>query len=159
MNSTEGDVPPPAVAVMPTSRKPYLIRAMHEWICDNDLTPHLVVDAEIEGVVVPRDRVADGKIILNIGGNATEALQLGNELISFATRFSGTIHSVQVPCDAVLGIYARETGEGMIFTEDSGDGGDDDKSGKRPDNGAHKGPDKPGKEPSGPRRPTLKVVK
>ncbi len=133
---------------MATSRKPYLIRAMHEWICDNDFTPHIVVDAEIEGVSVPRDRVANGKIILNIGGGATEALHLGNDGISFATRFSGTIHSVRVPSEAILGIYARETGEGMIFTEETR--GDDEGSDNGPDGGG--APPEPG-------RPVLKVVK
>ena len=131
---------------MPTSRKPYLIRAMHEWICDNDLTPHVVIDADMEGVTVPREHTAEGKIILNIGARATEALHLGNETISFATRFSGTIHSVRVPCSAILGIYARETGEGMIFTDETDD-----------DTGTDKGPDDGG--PPEPGRPTLKVVK
>ena len=133
-------------SLMPTSRKPYLIRAMHEWISDNDFTPHIVIDAELEGVSVPRDQVSEGRLILNIGSRATEALHLGNETISFATRFSGTIHSVRLPCSAVLGIYARETGEGMIFTDESGDVG--------PDNGPEGGgaPPEPG-------RPTLKLVK
>ncbi|MDH3646360.1 MAG: ClpXP protease specificity-enhancing factor [Gammaproteobacteria bacterium] len=132
---------------MPTSRKPYLIRAMHEWICDNDLTPHIVIDASVEGVSVPRDKVTDGKLILNIGNRATEALHLGNETISFATRFAGTIQSVRLPCSAILGIYAHETGEGMIFTDDSGDVG-----------GPDKGPGG-GDLPPEPSRPKLKVVK
>jgi len=118
---------------------------MHEWIVDNDFTPHVVIDAEMEGVTVPRDQIDDGKIILNIGSRATEALHLGNETISFATRFSGTIHSVRVPCSAILGIYARETGEGMIFTDESGEGNDN-----RPDGGG---------TPPEPGRPVLKVVK
>ncbi|MDH3588778.1 MAG: ClpXP protease specificity-enhancing factor [Gammaproteobacteria bacterium] len=131
-----------------TSRRPYLIRAMHEWICDNDLTPHIVIDAEIDGVSVPGDHVTDGKIILNIGSRATESLDLGNETISFSTRFAGSAHSVRMPCNAVLGIYARETGEGMIFTDDTSD--------DAPDN---EGPDDGGDPPNAPGRPTLKVVK
>lgn len=120
---------------------------MHEWICDNDLTPHIVIDANVDGVTVPRDQVSDGKLILNVGGRATEALQLGNENISFATRFNGTIHSVMLPCESILGIYARETGEGMIFTDDAtGDGSDN----PTPD-----GDD----TPPAPSRPKLKVVK
>lgn len=134
---------------MSTSRKPYLIRAMYEWISDNDFTPHLVIDADLDGVTVPRDHVSDGKIILNIGSQATEGLHLGNETISFATRFSGTIHSVRMPCSAVLGIYARETGEGMIFT------GEDPVDGQKPEDD---GPDG-GDSPKDPGRPTLKVVK
>lgn len=120
---------------------------MHEWICDNDFTPHIVIDANVDGVSVPRDQVADGKLILNIGGRATEALQLGNDTISFATRFNGTIHSVMLPCSAVLGIYARETGEGMIFTDESSG---DDSEDQTPD-----GDD----TPPAPGRPQLKVVK
>ncbi|MBT8136901.1 MAG: ClpXP protease specificity-enhancing factor [Gammaproteobacteria bacterium] len=134
---------PPAAATS-TSRRPYLIRAMHEWICDNQFTPHLVIDATADGVTVPDDHVSEGKIILNISDRATEALHLGNETISFATRFSGSVHSVRLPCKAVLGIYARETGEGMIFTSDPPDdepGPDDDQP------------------PAGPGRPTLKVIK
>ena len=118
---------------------------MHEWICDNDFTPHVVIDAQMEGVTVPREHVADGKIILNIGHRATEGLHLGNEVISFATRFSGAIHSVRVPCGAILGIYARETGEGMIFTDETD-----------PDEGSDRGPDDGGGPPG---KPTLKVVK
>ncbi len=133
---------------MSSSRKPYLIRAMHEWINDNDYTPHIVIDAGVEGVTVPRDHVTDGKIILNIGGRATEALHLGNETISFATRFSGTIHSVRLPCSAVLGIYARETGEGMIFTSDETD-----------DSPPEPGTDGPDDDNTPPDRPSLKVVK
>lgn len=129
---------------MAISRKPYLIRAMHEWICDSRYTPHIVVDAQTEGVEVPGEHVSDGKIILNVSDSATEGLHLGNDTISFATRFGGRVHSVRLPTAAVLGIYARETGEGMIFTSeepgpDDGDGGDDG--------------------PSPPERPNLKIVK
>lgn len=127
---------------MTLPRKPYLIRAMHEWICDNDFTPHIVVDTTGENVVVPAEHVSEGKIILNISVRATEHLEMGNELISFSARFGGNPTRVEVPCGAVLGIYARETGEGMIFT---GNDSPDD-----PDEGGS--PDKPG-------RPTLKIVK
>lgn len=99
------------------SRRPYLIRAMHEWMTDNGQTPHLVVDAAVQGVDVPRKYVEDGKIILNVGYDATLNLRLGNDYVEFEARFEGAPQQVRVPMPAVLGIYARETGQGMLFTE------------------------------------------
>jgi stringent starvation protein B len=99
------------------SRRPYLLRAMHEWISDNLQTPHIVVDASIQGVEVPRQYVQGGKIILNVSLSATSSLNLGNELVSFRARFGSVTYDVSVPIAAVLGIYARETGQGMIFSE------------------------------------------
>lgn len=103
--------------VLLKSRRPYLLRAMHEWISDNVQTPHIVVDASIQGVEVPRQYVQGGKIILNVSLNATSSLNLGNEHVSFRARFGGATYDVMVPIAAVLGIYARETGQGMIFSE------------------------------------------
>ena len=99
------------------SRRPYLLRAMHEWISDCDQTPHIVVDASMEGVEVPRQYVQGGKIILNVSSNATSMLSLGNEIVRFRARFGAATYDVSVPIGAVLGIYARETGQGMIFSE------------------------------------------
>ena len=99
------------------SRRPYLLRAMHEWISDSNQTPHIVVDASIEGVEVPRQYVQGGKIILNVSSNATSMLSLGNEIVRFRARFGAATYDVSVPIAAVLGIYARETGQGMIFSE------------------------------------------
>jgi len=99
------------------SRRPYLLRAMHEWISDNLQTPHIVVDASMEGVEVPRQYVQGGKIILNISLNATSGLNLGNDGVVFRARFGATTYDVSVPIAAVMGIYARETGQGMIFSE------------------------------------------
>ena len=129
-----------------TSRRPYLLRAMHEWMSDNGQTPHLVVDAAIDGVVVPREYVRDGKIVLNIGHAATAGLAINNDTVSFSARFGGVAFDVSLPVLAVLGIYARETGQGMIFSEDE------------PSPEPPGGPPKPagGDEP---RRPQLKVVK
>ena len=90
---------------------------MHEWISDSNQTPHIVVDASIEGVEVPRQYVQGGKIILNVSSNATSMLSLGNEVVRFRARFGATTYDVSVPIGAVLGIYARETGQGMIFSE------------------------------------------
>lgn len=99
------------------SRRPYLLRAMHEWISDSAQTPHVVVDASIQGVEVPRQYVQGGKIILNVSNSATSGLILGNDFVRFRARFGAGTYDVTVPIAAVLGIYARETGQGMIFSE------------------------------------------
>jgi stringent starvation protein B len=125
-----------------TSSRPYLIRALHEWIVDNDLTPHLIVDAAADGVQVPREFVEDGRIVLNVSPSAATALVLGNELIEFNARFGGVSRHIVVPPEAVLAIYSRETGVGMVFQDAGGD------DGSTPD-----GPD------DGPSRPALKIVK
>jgi stringent starvation protein B len=103
------------------SRRPYLLRAMHEWMCDAGLTPHLIVDAVRPGVAVPAGYVKDGKIVLNVSAGATQHLQLTNDSVMFAARFAGVVHQIQVPITAILGIYARETGEGMVFNESDPD--------------------------------------
>jgi stringent starvation protein B len=99
------------------SRRPYLLRAMHEWITDSGHTPHVIVDALRSGVEVPGAYIKDGKIVLNLSTSATQRLQLRNDLIEFDARFAGVVYHVRVPMDAVLGVYARETGEGMVFSE------------------------------------------
>jgi len=101
------------------SKRPYLIRAMHEWMGDNGHTPHIVVDASVDGVSVPKEHVKDGKIILNISETAAHNLKLTNDSVSFRARFSGVPFDVWVPMPSVLGIYARETGQGMIFSHDT----------------------------------------
>jgi len=99
------------------SRRPYLLRAMHEWMADAGFTPHVIVDAGRAGVEVPAAYIKDGRIVLNVSMNATQRLQLLNHGIEFDARFAGVVHHVRVPIGAVLGIYARETGEGMVFNE------------------------------------------
>lgn len=101
-------------------RRPYLLRAIHEWICESDCTPHLVVDATAEGVDVPRAYVKDGKIVLNVSWTATAQLVLGNEEVTFSGRFGGASMQVRVPVGAVLAIYARETGQGLVFSDEDG---------------------------------------
>jgi stringent starvation protein B len=91
---------------------------MHEWMLDNGFTPHLVVDAKRDGVRVPEAHVKDGKIVLNVSPAATRALSLGNDIVTFEARFGGASLALVIPVSAVLGIYARETGQGMIFGED-----------------------------------------
>ncbi|WP_016954468.1 ClpXP protease specificity-enhancing factor [Catenovulum sp. SX2] len=95
--------------------KPYLVRAIHDWIEDNGCTPYLLVDAEFPGVQVPFEYVKDGQIVLNISSGATGALSIGDESVEFNARFGGTPRHVSVPISAVLYIYARENGEGMPF--------------------------------------------
>jgi len=116
-----------------------LIRALYEWIIDNGLTPHLLVNAEFPGVEAPRQYVQEGRIVLNINPAAVHHLQLGNELIEFSARFAGKPHQVRIPIAAVMAVYARENGKGMAFK--------DDEDGEPP------APPRPDKKPS------LKVVK
>jgi len=99
------------------SQRPYLIRALHEWMTDNGKTPHLVLDATVSGLQVPLEHIQGGKIVLNCSYSATKNLVLGNDDIQFETRFSGKAHLIRAPMDSVLGIYARESGEGMLFAE------------------------------------------
>ena len=99
------------------SRRPYLLRAMHEWMGDAGFTPHLIVDTRRDGVEVPTAYIKDDRIVLNVSPSATQRLVLGNERVEFDARFGGAVHHVVVPVGAVLGIYARETGEGMVFND------------------------------------------
>ena len=125
-------------------KRPYLLRAMHEWVSDSQHTPHVIIDADRPGVAVPRPFVKDGKIVLNLSLTATQNLSLGNEWIEFGARFAGVVHFIRVPIAAVLGIYARETGEGMVFS--------DQDLGPEP-------PPPPSAEEDGGRRSHLKLVK
>ncbi len=102
-----------------TSRRPYLLRAMYEWIADNGMTPHLLVDASRPGVRVPAFAVNDGKVVLNVAERAVAALEMGNDEISFTARFGGVSHQVRVPVGAVLLIYARETSQGMALPDEA----------------------------------------
>lgn len=113
-----------------TPSKPYIIRAIYDWIVDNNCTPHVLVDAGIDGVVVPSDYVNDGQIVLNISPTAVVSLHLGNDGISFSGRFGGVPMDVFLPLNCVLGVYARENGEGMVF---DGDGDIDDTTPPDPD--------------------------
>ena len=100
-----------------TSTRPYLIRALYEWIEDNSMTPHILVDADQPGVTVPKQHVREGQIILNINPAAVRDLRLGNDWIEFNARFGGVARNVQIPISAVLAIYARENGQGMVFNQ------------------------------------------
>lgn len=102
-----------------TSHRPYLLRALYEWIADNGMTPHLLVDAMRPAVQVPAHAVKEGKIVLNVAARAVSHLEMGNDFIRFSARFGGVSHPVSVPVGAVLAIYARETGQGMALPEDA----------------------------------------
>jgi stringent starvation protein B len=131
-------------------KRPYLLRALHQWMIDNNQTPYLVVDAAHAGVVVPEEHVQEGRITLNLSYSATSNLAMGNDEICFDARFGGVARRVFIPMPAVLGIYARESGEGLVFPPDEYQAAADADPGK-PD------PDPP--DPPSPRRPSLKVVK
>ena len=105
-----------------TSPRPYLIRAFYDWILDNNGTPHVVVNAEEEGVEVPTQYVEDGQIILNISPEAVEELLLNNDAIEFNARFAGTPMRVYAPTNSVVAIYAQENGRGMVFGEEDEEG-------------------------------------
>ena len=123
-----------------TSSRPYIIRAIYEWIIDSDCTPHLLVDVHYDGVTVPQAYVTDGQIVLNISPGAVVGLELGNDLVTFNGRFGGVATDIAVPTLAILGIYARENGQGMVFDE-------------------VETPEEPPEPPAGRGRPSLKVVK
>jgi len=126
-----------------TSSRPYLIRALYKWIVNNGVTPYILVDALVDGVNVPEQHIQDNKIVLNIAPMAVEGLLLDDDAISFSARFSGKSMDLLVPTEAVLAIYARENGQGMMFNEEPGSGNPPD--GPAPKDDKHK--------------PALRVVK
>ncbi len=153
-----------------TSSRPYLLKAIYEWISDNHLTPYLLVDALQENVQVPQQFVEDGKIVLNISLTAVRNLELEKDYISFNARFSGQPMQVYIPMTAALAIYAAENGQGMVFPEEvstppqaaeeswqnntSGEAGDAAGAGSSSGTGKQAKKTKPRKKP-----PFLKVVK
>lgn len=100
------------------SSRPYLIRALYQWLLDNDCTPYVVVDAERPGVVVPEQFVQNGQIVLNIGPGAVRELFMENDMVAFNARFGGQPMTVELPIDAIIAIYARENGVGMVFGQE-----------------------------------------
>lgn len=137
-----------------TSNQPYLLRAFYEWIVDNNLTPYVVVDANFPGTEVPQEHVRDGQIVLNISPSACGKMHMGNVDVNFEARFGGVPRSLNLPCKAILAIYAKENGAGTVFTPDS-----------EIEDELESGPgelDAPTEETSGPNKkgpPTLTVVK
>ncbi|WP_338560480.1 ClpXP protease specificity-enhancing factor [Erwinia sp. E_sp_B04_7] len=158
-----------------TARRPYLLRAFYDWLLDNQLTPHLVVDINLPGVMVPLEYAKDGQIVLNIAPRAVGNLELGNDEVTFNARFGGVPRQVTVPLAAVMAIYARENGAGTMFEpepvyEEAGEYNPDSEQnntpmsvidGDRPDHSSvHNDDDNPDDDPP-PRggRPALRVVK
>jgi stringent starvation protein B len=127
-----------------TPSKPYLVRALYEWILDNDKTPYILVDTGNDEVLIPAGIANDGKVVLNLAPQAIQNLEMTNDYLSFSARFNGVAENIFCPIGSLMAIYARENGEGMMFpAEDSSD-----------DTGEV---DKPsGDKPKG---PTLKVIK
>ncbi|MDY7571174.1 ClpXP protease specificity-enhancing factor [Pseudomonas fragi] len=135
------------------SSRPYLVRALYEWIVDNDCTPHMLVNSDYPKVQVPAGFASDGQIVLNVSPTAVRQLHMDNEAVSFEGRFGGVPHTLYVPIAAILGVYARENGQGMVFDLEEPLGADDE---------VEPGDDSPppGSEPPRPTgRPSLKVVK
>ncbi|TNF35525.1 MAG: ClpXP protease specificity-enhancing factor [Gammaproteobacteria bacterium] len=128
------------------SSKPYLLRALHEWIVDNGCTPHILVDVTVNGVAVPPGYAEDDRIVLNISPSAVRHLLIANESVSFNARFGGSPYDIHVPMPAIMGIYARENGQGMVFEHTDGSGDDDPDDEPTPPSGGHE-------------RPALRVVK
>nr|WP_076574998.1 ClpXP protease specificity-enhancing factor [Aeromonas sp. RU39B] len=140
--------------MMMTPSRPYLLRAFYDWLLDNDLTPHLVVNVNVPHVMVPMQYVQNGQIVLNIAPRAVGGYQMDNEAISFSARFGGVAQQVYVPMAAVVAIHARENGVGTVFPPEPGYEAwlekDDDEAPAEGD-----GPQPP--RPGG--RPSLKVIK
>jgi stringent starvation protein B len=126
-----------------TSNRPYLVRAFYEWLVDNGQTPYLLVEVADSSVEVPQQFVEEGRITLNVGPSAVRHLELGNEYISFNARFEGKPMDVLFPTPSVLGIYAKESGSGMLFPEET----TDETDGAEPELDPPRG------------RPTLKIIK
>jgi len=144
-------------AVPMTSNRPYLLRAIYDWISDNNLTPYVLVDATYDGVRVPPQVVKNGQVVLNLAMRAVANLDLGNEWISFQARFSGVSQAIHIPVQAVLALYAQENGQGMMFPAE--EGGDTPPSAPDPEDTP---PAPPGDDDGDkPRRgtPHLRVVK
>jgi stringent starvation protein B len=137
------------------STKPYLLRAIWEWCCDNGFTPHIAVTVDSR-TRVPREFVRDGQIVLNLGPDATNKLQIGNDYVEFQARFGGVARELSIPVGQVTAIYARENGAGMAFDLESGEG---DQTVELPDNAVE--PDDVPPEPPRPEtgRPKLQRIK
>ncbi len=137
-----------------TPSRPYLMRALNEWILDNDCTPYVLVDAGLPNVQVPDDYVNNGQIVLNISPSAVRSLLINQDGLSFNARFGGVPMDIYVPLIAILAIYAKENGQGMVFGSEAGAPDPDDPP---PPPGQ---PEKTSKsDSSGSGRPSLKVVK
>jgi len=132
-----------------TSNRPYLVRAIYDWIVDNHCTPHLVVDANYRGVSVPQQYVNDGQIILNVAPRAVGNFSIDLKSIGFSTRFGGVPTEIYIPILAVLGVYARENGQGLMFSPEEMADVEHPEGDEPP----------PPPKPKGGKKPSLKVIK
>lgn len=110
------------------STKPYLLRAMYEWIVASDCTPHMVASATVDGVDVPDQAINEGQVVLNVSPSAVRDLLMDDQGVSFVARFGGVSQAVFLPMAAIEGVYARENGRGMLFGEESEHDGTSDSS-------------------------------
>jgi stringent starvation protein B len=139
---------------MMTSNRPYLVKAIYEWIMDNNVTPHVVINAMDDTVSVPQQYVDDGQIILNINPSAVQSLVIDDECIMFSARFGGKPYNIYAPMHTVLAIYAAENGKGMMFNDEQNGApppSNNDDSGGGSDSSSNKPPPR--------KKPTLRVVK
>ncbi len=141
-----------------TSSRPYLLRAIYEWIVDNGCTPHVMVNATLPGVQVPVGYVKDGQIVLNVAPSAVNGLVMDAHAMAFSARFGGMSQELYVPVSAIAGIYARENGRGMMF-EAEPDPEPPAEGGAKPDGKKPDGKKDDGKAGDRGNRPSLKVVK
>ena len=139
------------------SNRPYLLRAVHEWIGDNGLTPYIVVDAAYPGVRVPPQAIHDGRVVLNLALRAVANLELGNERIRCMARFGGVSQPVDVPVAAVQAIYAHENGQGMMFPQEEAESAVAEDQAARPEDGQP--PDGSSGPPPSKGPPKLRVIK
>ena len=138
-----------------TLQRPYLLRAMHEWMSDNNLTPHIVIDVDAAKTDLPLEYAKDGKLVLNVSYSATQNLVISNDGASFDARFGQASRHLDIPILAILGIYARETGQGMIFSAETTS---EDESVSEGGETAEKQSDTGNKHPDR-GRPELKIIK
>ncbi len=143
------------------SNKPYLLRAIYEWIVDNNATPHVALFAENPDVLVPQQFVEDGKIILNISPTAAQGLAIENDSLSFSARFGGKPFNIYAPIGAVLALYASENGEGLSFDYEAPEDTppEDPKPPKIESVDSGSKADKDSSSSKKSKRPSLKVVK
>ena len=138
-----------------TSSRPYIIRALYEWIIENECTPYLLVNAYEADVEVPQEHVKEGQIILNISPTAVQSLSIRNNAVEFEGRFAGIPNQIFVPINAVMGIYAKENGQGMIFDTDTSGSEPPDPTGSD----GSKGSSESESQPASIKKPSLRIVK
>lgn len=139
------------------SSRPYLLRALYEWILDNNYTPYITIDADIDGVAVPTDYIHDKHVTFNVSPHATKGLRFGNDAVEFRARFGSGIFHVFAPISAVIAIFAQENNQGMYFAEEDFDQSDADASVADTKSNKRAKPDKSDRKKHN--KPVLKLIK